>query len=101
MVMFQTFSLKGHHKSHPVHHGWRKAGKRSHAACRLLSLVVLTRNIDRIARNPLVMEEVADNLGGVDIRGVEQKEEQADGYCLKMDVEKFFYKVDIDDGGNS
>jgi hypothetical protein len=79
--------------------------------------VVLTRNIDRIARNPLVMEEVADNLGGVDIRGVEglqyedgilkkpdwvrQKEEQADGYCLKMDVEKFFYKVDIDDGGNS
>ena len=70
------------------------------------SKVVLTRNIDRIARNPLVMEEVADNLGGVDIRGVEglqyedgilkkpdwmrQKEEQVDGYCLKMDVEKFF-----------
>ena len=81
------------------------------------SKVVLTRNIDRIARNPLVMEEVADNLGGVDIRGVEglqyedgilkkpdwmrQKEEQVDGYCLKMDVEKFFYKVDVDDGGNS
>lgn len=35
------------------------------------SKVVLTRNIDRIARNPLVMEEVADNLGGVDIKGVE------------------------------
>lgn len=70
------------------------------------SKMVLTRNIDRLVRNPLEIEKVAACFGNAVIEVVEgikfkdgillkpdwvrQAEEQMDGYALKMDVEKFY-----------
>ena len=70
---------------------------------------VLARNIDRLVRNPLEIEKVAECFGNAVVEVAEgikfkdgilmkpdwicQAEEQMDGYTLKMDAEKFYHKT--------